>query len=138
MKALLTRILFLMLIVGGCKNQFVLNEKHATDEYKIKKIENHEGFYIIYARRNDSIFKIIANKIDSVSCNYCETIHRGGCYKLKLRNSDVLKSTGEYISDYLALRLSYLGEYIPREKRCHNRIYFVDNIVGTQLIQDNP
>jgi hypothetical protein len=116
----------------------LLNEKHATYEYKIKKIENHKNFYIIYASRNDSLFKIIADKEDSVSCSYCEKIHRGGWYKLNLRDKNRQEFDGGYINDYLAIRLIYFGEYVPLEKRSHNRIYWVDNLEGMQLIQDNP
>jgi hypothetical protein len=51
------------------------------DEFRILKIDSIENVYIIYARRNDSIFKIASKKVLSLNC---QTIKIGEDIRLKI------------------------------------------------------
>ncbi|NCC99667.1 MAG: hypothetical protein EOL95_08225 [Bacteroidia bacterium] len=125
--------LLLVFICVSCTslNQIVLLDKTA---YTITKIKEHNSFYVIYAQRNDSIFKIISKK-DTVSF-YCETIKKGKEYNLDLLtffpNDTIL---GMSVAPNLGIRGVGLadGSIVEVEKKSHSHLYMATNLNGLCL-----
>lgn len=127
-------IFFLLTIPSGCKMQLTHKEYTPSNEYKIKKIVEHDMFYIIYARRNDSIFKIVQDKkvfLDD-SVNY-EKIHRGGMYKLILENFYKRDIELGIRYAYVRATLNYFFVPVPVTKKTHYELYVATNLDGLFL-----
>lgn len=70
-----------------------------TELYKIKKIQPKNNWYIIYAEKQDSVFKIISGR--EIGLNYeCEKIKVGKFYafELKSRRNNVPEISGVKLS----------------------------------------
>jgi hypothetical protein len=78
-------VIYIFIVVIGITSLSSYAEKSNsyTDlSYKICKIDSVKNWYIIYAERNDSIFKIVSMKKTE---NQCEMISVGKRYDLLLR-----------------------------------------------------
>lgn len=138
------RNLIILVIVGllvACStirdNPRSLNDREIALLYKIKKIKAKKSFYVIYAVRNDSTFKIISNANDTAVFD-CEKIKVGKSYLLGLKvifPSDSL--FGKPVAPNLGIR-SYVinnGEVIILEEKSHNKIYTALNLSGLYIEQ---
>jgi hypothetical protein len=76
-------ILFFIILFGGCTRKSTLknNSIKNTDLYTINKITSINNYFIIYAERNDSLFKIVSTK-ENVPNG--ENIHKNSSYALNL------------------------------------------------------
>ncbi|GGD64375.1 hypothetical protein GCM10011514_30430 [Emticicia aquatilis] len=84
------KLLFLIIVlVSSCKNSKIANQTNQLS-YLVKKIDSKNNWNIIYASKQDSIFKIIVRKEVGI-INDCEKIVVGGYYLFKLhsRKKDV-------------------------------------------------
>lgn len=114
------------------RNPNSMNSKEIISMYRIKKIKNEKSFYIIYAVRNDSTFKIISN-INYVNPFGCENIQEGKAYALDLKvifPSDTL--LGKPVAPNLGVKGYNINneKMIMLEKKSHNKIYTALNISG--------
>jgi hypothetical protein len=78
---------------------------------------------MIYAERNDSIFKIlIKNKNDN---KISDRIKKGELYNFDLRQifPDKNSFPGLKVS-----QLKYMNSTIKIEEKCHNKLYVIDNL----------
>lgn len=134
-------ILFTMAVFivcsAGKSSSSIKNGEHAS-LYQIKKIKNEKTFYIIYAVRNDSTFKIISHT-DTVAFN-CKKIKTGNKYTLELKKifpDDTL--FGMPVFPNLGIKgYSVNGvKVITLEKEAHNKIYTALNLSGLCIINDN-
>ncbi len=64
------------------------NVQGGEPQYKIEKIKSVNGYYVIYASRNDSIFKIVSKKANHQVCS--EKIKKNRCYMLKFEEVNSL------------------------------------------------
>ena len=114
--------------------QIIFNNRKSTSLYKIKKIKDEKSFYLIYAVRNDSTFKIISN-VDKNNTNVCD------CEKIKTGSSYVLDLKVIFPSDSLFGKLvvpnlgikGYIvdaGKMVMLETKSHNKIYMALNLSG--------
>jgi len=79
-------ILLATLITLSCKTSDVGKNKFSNkvkEKFEVLKIDSIETNYLIYVKRNDSIFKIASTKKDTTSC---EKIRIGKSYTLKLKS----------------------------------------------------
>ncbi|MDR2037602.1 MAG: hypothetical protein LBQ60_06735 [Bacteroidales bacterium] len=118
----------------SCKSSEKLlnNDKTWNNKmYEIKKIKEEKSLYIIYAIRNDSLFKILTEKI-CPEITYCNKIKRGKSYNLDLHITFPTKTilgktvTGDFYSRVVGL--SYKEDIIKPEKKSHNTLYIADNL----------
>lgn len=65
------------------KSEISTSDLQSKGQFEIVKIDSIENTYIVYARRNDSIVKIVSAKETIPSCN---SIKKGKFYALKLRS----------------------------------------------------
>lgn len=89
-------------------------------------------FYIIYAKRNDSLFKILSDP--KVKANG-EKIKVGRHYNLKLEKFFPLDSIfGIAIAPNAGIvGFDYGGKTIYKEKKSHNTVYRAKNLKGLYL-----
>lgn len=114
------------------RNPNLIDKSETNSMYRIKNIKNEKSFYIIYAMRNDSTFKIISN-ISSANNFGCENIKVGKSYNLDLKvifPSDSL--LGIPISPNLGIKGVSINnnKIITIEKKCHSKIYAALNLIG--------
>lgn len=105
--------------------------------YKIKKIKNKKSFYIIYALRNDSTFKIISD-IDSTNTSGCEDIKIGKSYILDLKVVFPLDSLfGKPVAPNLGIKGIIINneKVVKAEEKSHNKIYTALNLHGLCIKQ---
>ena len=130
MKNIIFLFIFICISCTSLK-QTVLPDKTA---YTITKIKKYNSFYIIYAQRRDSIFKIISDK-DTVSF-YCETIKKGREYNLNLLKIFPIDTLlGMPVAPNLGIRGIGLadGSIVEIEKKSHSRLYMATNLNGLCL-----
>ena len=103
--------------------------------FKIKSIQDKGKFYIIYAKRNDSLFKILSDP--KVKANG-EKIKVNHYYKLELKNIFPRDSIfGIAIAPNAGIvGFDYGGKTIYKEKKSHNKVYRAKNLKGLYLDND--
>lgn len=77
---LLTVISFLLFSFSRLNTVSIQNRL----EYKIIKIDSTSNLYILFAKRNDSIFKILSEKVDNSNCD--NIIRENKNYSLKIES----------------------------------------------------
>ncbi len=107
--------------------------------YKIYKVDSINNYYILYAKKNDYIFKIISKKEVNLNCN---AVKMNGSYNLNL------KSVWEYdtvinnkkISFSKVINVNCLGlndsTTICLERDSINDLHYAENLRG--LCLNNP
>jgi hypothetical protein len=131
-------VLFILIVYGCSKHQFIIKDNTARNDFKIIKIEEHDMFYIIYTRRNDSVFKIIEDKFNLLdSVNY-QKIRRGRRYNLFLEDFNKWSSESGKSRIYRHVTLQYYGVLVPSTKKNHFILYDAINLdeIYIRLPQD--
>ncbi|WP_455584679.1 hypothetical protein [Bacteroides sp.] len=128
------KYLFILLILCWSYKGTAQITREKTPDYslKINRINNIKSYYIIYAQRNDSVFKIVSRKQDN-SNNSCKKIEVGKSYLLNLRVIFPLDSIwGFKIMNPLDVSDMVLeeGVTIKIEKSSHYKIYESENLNG--------
>ncbi|MDR2954992.1 MAG: hypothetical protein LBV43_07920 [Prevotella sp.] len=122
----------------SCKYNQNIQKKDNEDisKYYIKQIKKDKSLYIIYAQRNDSIFKIISDKESGKNCQ--NQIKVGHSYNLDLSITfPAEKLYGEVGLDYVShISFSYKKSTIKAEKESHYKIYIANNLEGLCLINN--
>jgi hypothetical protein len=113
--------------------------------YKIVKIDSINNVYLIYARKEGSLFKIPSLKdgsdaSDKVRENDCEKINVGKRYKFKLNSMMTGKLIGNIEIPYEMTKhaggVNYYGTIIEVERDSINDIYYADNIKGLCFVKE--
>jgi len=105
-----------------------------SELYRISKIKNEKSFFVIYAQRNDSTFKIVSAK--ETGNLHCKKIKVKNKYNLELRKIFPLDSIMGYaIAPNLGVVFTYGEEnkIVHREKKSHFTIYHATNLKGLCL-----
>ena len=133
-------LLFIASMFIGCSvmnNSSLCREDKSNKAtlFKIKSIKDKGKFYIIYAKRNDSLFKILSDL--DVKANG-ERIKVGRYYDLKLKKIFPRDSIfGIAIAPNAGIvGFDYGGKTIYKEKRSHNIVYRAKNLRGLYLDND--
>ncbi|PKP46651.1 MAG: hypothetical protein CVT94_13950 [Bacteroidetes bacterium HGW-Bacteroidetes-11] len=129
-------LLFVILISGGCNKKLFIKQSYNSGQYRIKRVEKYNGFFIIYASRNDSVFKIISYKEEPGFYNNFEKIQRRRMYKLELENYYKREIEMGYYGLHLSVTLNILGVKVPVSKKSHYQLYRALNLKGLYLIPD--
>ena len=132
-------LLFIASMLIGCS---VMNNNSLCREdksnratlFKIKSIQDKGKFYIIYAKRNDSLFKILSDKVKANG----KKIKVNHYYKLELKKIFPRDSIfGIAIAPNAGIvGFDYGGKTIYKEKRSHNIVYDAKNLNGLYLDND--
>jgi hypothetical protein len=100
-------------------------------EYRIEKIKSSKYYYIIYAKRDDLLYKIVSEKTPIP--NNCEKIKKGNSYYLSLQ-SDLM---GTNMVSRVDCRFYKNNVKICIEKRCVHNLFVTKNLSGRCLIRTN-
>ncbi len=125
--------------VFGCQSQDNSlcreDKSNRATLFKIKSIQDKGKFYIIYAKRNDSLFKILSDP--KVKANG-EKIKVNHYYKLELKKIFPRDSIfGIAIAPNAGIvGFDYGGKTIYKEKKSHNKVYRAKNLKGLYLDND--
>lgn len=76
-------IIIIALIACSQSNTGHSSEKMATSSYKVYKIDSINNYYLIYASRKDSLYKIVSKKETVQNCN---RIMKNDEYEFKLHS----------------------------------------------------
>jgi hypothetical protein len=112
------------------------NISKTDDLYNVFKIDSMNSYYIIYATKKDSIYKIVSKKEKIYKCNI---IKSGLSYKLKLHS---MRDNPPTIGGVKIKPINYMDincfqfdneTSICKEKGIYD-LYFADNINGLCII----
>lgn len=133
-------LLFIASMLIGCS---VMNNNSLCREdksnratlFKIKSIQDKGKFYIIYAKRNDSLFKILSDPKVKANGEKIKVYHY---YKLELKKIFPRDSIfGIAIAPNAGIvGFDYGGKTIYKEKKSHNTVYRAKNLKGLYLDND--
>lgn len=110
----------------------LLSEGDNASRYYVKRIKAKGSYFIIYATRNDSTYKIISEVADSTIVG-CEVIKERRFYNLDLRILFPLDSLfGKPFAPNLGIRGIRManGDLIEIEEESHNTLYLALNLRG--------
>lgn len=129
--------MLLAVSLAGCANTKQAGNAVADGMYKvmkIKKMKSAENCYTIYAKRRDSIFKIISCPKDLEITNG-EMVRVGKAYDLNLQVFFPRDSLfGIPVAPNLGIEGVIVGgQMVATERRAHNTIYFVLNMSGLYI-----
>lgn len=135
MRTLLLLLITSMLIGCSVMNNNSLCREDKSNRatlFKIKSIKDEKEFYIIYAKRNDSLFKIVS-KLEGRTNG--EKIKVGRHYNLKLEKFFPLDSIfGIAIAPNAGIRgFGYGEKSVYIERKSHNSLYRAKNLKGLYL-----
>lgn len=132
-------LLFIASMLIGCSvmnnNSLCREDKsNSATLFKIKSIKDKGEFYIIYAKRNDSLFKILSDKVKANG----KKIKVNHYYKLELKKIFPRDSIfGIAIAPNAGIvGFDYGGKTIYKEKKSHNKVYRAKNLKGLYLDND--
>jgi len=127
-------LLFLINIYCNHRGQVFANDNNSS-QYKITKIKGLKKCYLIYAQRNDSVFKIISDK---KNCTIkADKIKIKSDYSLKLTKIFPLDSLlGVAVMPNLAITGLGIkgGDVVFIDDETHNTLYVADNLIGLRFI----
>ena len=113
-----------------------IDKKEHASLYKIKRIQNHGSYCIVYAIRDGSTFKIIS-KVNNTSTSD-ERIRINHYYDLDLvKTLPVDTLLGIPVAPNLGIRGITMpnGDFVKREIRSQNALFFARNLNGVYLIK---
>ena len=133
-------LLLIIAVLAACST--IRNRPDTTDKkklaslYKIKRIQNHKSYYIIYATQNGDSFKIVS-EVDNAKTSD-EKIRINRYYDLdiiKILPLDTL--LGIPVAPNLGIRGVTMpnGDVVYRQKRANYAVYLARNLNGVYLIK---
>jgi len=134
-------LLFIIVVFAvSCKTSKLTNQANDLS-YLVKKINSKNNWHIIYASKQDSLFKIIVGKETNTTYN-CDKIKVGEYYNLKLhsRKSEVVEINGVRVQPVNLLDIqcyTYNKETticIEPQKGIYD-LYHAENLKGLCLVK---
>ena len=78
-------IILILTIICSCRNSKNVSSTDKVGLFKIIKVGSLNNWHIIYATKNDTLFKIVSKKEKNVDSN-CNKINGGQYYNLKIHS----------------------------------------------------
>jgi hypothetical protein len=135
-------LLFLIItIIIACAQAKLINSsvkspnKTDSNSYRVYKIDSINSYYLIYAKKSDTLYKIVSKK---EKCENCNMIYVNGVYLFKLHSSLYLNGK-PIIPPASRLEISGLAydkfTEIKFEGDSIRDLYYADNIKGLCFIK---
>lgn len=89
-----------MSLLLGCKVMFYTNNNHfseSVDYYKVFKIDSINSYYLIYAEKDDTLYKIVSEKGIESDCNSIQ-VNQSYPFKLTSRRDNAVVINGVKLS----------------------------------------
>lgn len=138
MKNMFITLLFLGLLIS-CKNLHSnINKPESQSTYNVYKIDSINNYYLIYAKKHDSIFKIVSLKEQMSDCN---KIKKGLNYNFKLHS---IRENAPTIGGIKMSPINYMDincyQFDEETSICKEEgiddLFFSDNIKSLCIIKD--
>jgi hypothetical protein len=140
-------LILICLLFGSCTSAKVNRRKYNPSSTSFKqainlrvyKIDSINDYYLIYGRKNKSLFKIVSKKEAN---SECRNVHLNGNYKFLLTSIwySQLSINGVNVSPSSMLEVNRLAldssTYICLERDSINDLYHADNIKGLCLDEE--
>lgn len=133
-------IILIVLLCASCSQTKNIVQGNQSLLYRITKIKKEKSIFIIYAERNDSLFKIVSENNKKNILN-CEEIRKGEYYNLKL---DVIYPVEYYpllgikgSGNFLDVVFTINNIAVPLEEKSHYKLYKAENLNGLCAIKEN-
>jgi hypothetical protein len=132
--------LFLILAIVSCIsiNKTTGQLKNVSAQYYVYKIDSINNYYLIYAKKTDSLYKIVSKKEKIRNCDF---IHIGQSYGFVLEsvwNHDIIIN-GKNVSPRMTPHIECVGfdnvTSICLEKDSINDLHIAKNVRGLCLIE---
>jgi hypothetical protein len=134
MKVLIT--LTLMIFICSCSSFKTVSKEKISSSYLVREIKSKNDWYIIYAIRKDSTYKIVAKK-EEAKAKYCKKIAVGHYYDFILHsmreNAPVINGVKLQPANYLDIHCySYDSrtEICIEPKKGIYDLYSAENLKG--------
>jgi len=138
----LLSIILIVAVIIGCKIHTTKNSNESrrkndkNHKYRVYKIDSINSFYLIYARKGDSLFKIVSKKDKNL---LCKNIGNNRYYEFNLHSQ-----TGEYKIGNVVVPVSLHVDcfaYDDSTSICLERdsiraLYHADNIKGLCFLKN--
>lgn len=131
-------LLFLSSIACSQTKHVTQNDQYML--YRITKIKKEKSIFIIYAQKNDSVFKIVSETKEKNIFD-CAKIKKGKYYDLDL---NIIYPVEYYPllgvkgpTNFLDVIFTLNGVAVPLEEKSHYKLYEAKNLKGLCLIEDN-
>jgi len=131
----------ILILPCACKQiQNIADVKNGNvdNTYQIINIKEEKMVYIIYAQKNDSIFKIISEKTSPI--NACKEVKIGGLYMLDINEIFPLDSLlGNNLMPNLGIKALMLkdGSSVFIEESSHFKLYKSDDLNGLCYMKED-
>lgn len=125
-------LFFGLFLFTSCKIFFIKSTKFDNNRFIIKKIDSIENLYIIYAIKNDSLFKIISKKNIEPNLN-CVIIKEGFEYDLIFHSEDEFLFLNKYDLKHIHKQVKFVnfyGVFIDRELGVVDVLGYAENLKG--------
>jgi hypothetical protein len=138
--------LFFLIFSNACNTKRLINEKEEKEESVVTKIDSINNFYIIYASKNNSKFKIISPKNTKKKIKNCVEIAIENSYNFILKSGlEARKESPPIIGGIKLEPANYLDIHcysydddtficIEPEKGIYD-LYSCENLVGLCFIK---
>ena len=108
-----------------------LTRDAALPKYKVKKLDSLNSVYLIYAEKNNQLYKIVTGKVDNQDC---KNIKVSGEYGFLIESlfSPMIFGKGDTLWKRLDLvnAVQFNGTTIITESGCVNDLFRADNVEG--------
>lgn len=135
------KTIFIFLILSACFALQAISihapsvHQFEASPYKVYKIKSINNLYILYAKRNDSIFEIVSRKQEQAMC---ANVKVGYYYNFILQSNLENKESQFYTprsNRLLVTHSNFYGTAVPLEKRARYDLYTAKNLKGLCLIK---
>lgn len=134
LKIIVLPLLALYISLSCNSNKNIMTDKNLY--YTVYKIDSLNNYYLLYVKKNDSLYKIVSKKTGFTKC---EKIKINNHYKFKLHSifKEGLKLNGNPV---LLGQVDCIGfeqnTYICIERDSINDLHYADNIIGLCFIKN--
>lgn len=124
-----------LILITSCNSQYIGQNKHNTTKYEVYKIDSINSYYLVYAKKGDSLYKIVSKKEHSINH---KKISVNKSYNFILRS---MASKAPTINGIKIKPINYMDvncfrfdkeTNICKEERIYD-LYFVENLQGLYL-----
>ncbi len=141
MKAIKINLVILLFFITGCIPFFYKHKKNINyqHQYYVYKIDSINNYYLVYAKKNDSLFKIISEKTVTKSCTIIKE-KKYYSFELVSFRDNPPKLNGVSLSpfNYLEVKCFMFNDSteICFERKIHD-FHFTKNLKGLCYIENS-
>jgi hypothetical protein len=125
-------VILIGIVIASSSQYKDANKKNVSDSYRVTKIDSINYFYLVYAQKKDSLYKIVSKKEAHIDC---KKIKVGVSYKFVLHS---MRENAPIIGNIKIAPVNYADvncyQFDEKTKICKEEgiydLYFVNNLHG--------